>query len=224
MAYTLDPAKLVTDAITSLVNSAVIIGMPATNAPVPLFCLCEIPEERVHGSVMLPGALTQAGEMKTRAVINPSEFEFSAVMAEHDSKNSDTFKTVQTALTAIAALINSVATYGAVLPNLSAIATGYVASQISSLTQIKNNMMPVMILSSYFSLGVMQQGTAYLTSAWYIEDFYATHQGGKDGTVINIKLREQFTPRNLSTLAGAAATVAGEITSSIGGTALGSLF
>lgn len=224
MAFSLDPAKLVTDAITSLVNSAVIIGMPATNAPVPLFCLCEIPEETMRGSVMLPGALTQAGEMKTRSVINPSEYEFSAVIAEHDSKNSDVFKTVQTALTAIAALINSVATYGAILPNLTAIATGYVASQMSALTQIKNNMMPVMILSSYFSLGVMQQGTAYLTSSWYIEEFYASHEGGKDGTVIKLKLREQFTPRNVSTLAGAAATIAGEITSSIGGTALGSLF
>lgn len=224
MSFSLDPATLVTDAITSLVNSAVIIGMPSSGSPVPLFCLCEVPEETMRASATLPGALTQVGEMRTRSVIQPSTMELSLAMTEHDGKNSDIFKAVQVALTAIAALINSYATYGSILPNVSGLTTGYVASQISNLVQMKNYMMPIMVLSNYFSLGVLQQGTAYLSSSWYIEDIEASHEGGKDGTIIKLRIKEQFTPRNVSTLAGAVSAIAGETISPLAGLAVGGLF
>jgi len=226
MSFTLNPATLITNAITSLVNSAVIIGMPCPGAPTPLFCLCEIPEETMHASANLPGALTQVGEMKTRSVIQPSTMELSLAMSEHDGKNPDLFKIVQTALTAIAAIINSIASYGAILPNLSNLTTGYVSSQISSLVQMKNNMQPIMILSNYFSLGVLQQATPYLSSAWYIEDIEASHEGGKDGIILKLRIREQFTPRNVSTLAGAVSAIAGEIVSPLAsvGSTIGGLF
>lgn len=224
MAFSLNPATLITNAVTSLVNSAVLIGMPCDGAPVPLFCLCEFPEETIHGAVTLPGALTQSGEMKTRSVIQPSTVDLSLAIVEHDSKNPEIFKAVQIALTAIAVLINSVASYGSILPNLSGITTGYVASQISSLFQIKNNMQPVMLLSSYFSLGILQQNTAYLSSSWFIEEIEAPHEGGKDGVIIKIKLKEQFTPRNVSTLAGMASAIAGETISPLAGQAVGGLF
>jgi hypothetical protein len=221
MSFSLNPATLVTNAITSLVNSAVIIGMPCQGAPVPLFCLCEVPEETMRASVTLPGALTQAGEMKTRSVIQPSTMELSLAMSEHDGKNNEIFKIVQTALTAIAVIINSIASYGAILPNLSALTSGYIASQISSLVQMKNNMQPIIVLSNYFSLGVLQQGTPYLSSAWYIEDIEASHEGGKDGTIIKIKIKEQFTPRNVSGLAGMASAIASETISPIIGQVAG---
>ena len=223
MSFSLDPSKLVTDAITSLVNSAVIIGMPTSGAPTPLFCLCEVPEETMRSSVTLPGALTQAGEMKTRSVIQPSTVELSLAIVEHDSKNSDVFKAVQIALTAIAVIINSIASYGAILPNLSNLTSGYVASQISSLVQMKNNMQPIIVLSNYFSLGVLQQGTPYLSSAWYIEEIEAPHEGGKDGVIIKIRLKEQFTPRNIGTLKGMITTIASETISPLAGQ-IGGLF
>ena len=224
MAFSLNPATLITNAVTSLVNSAVLIGMPTQGAPVPLFCLCEFPEETIHGGVTLPGALTQAGEMKTRSVIQPSSIDLSLAIVEHDSKNPEIFKTVQVALTAIAVLINEIASYGAILPNLTGLTTGYVASQISSLFQIKNNMQPVMVLSSYFSLGILQQNTSYLSSSWFIEEIEAMHEGGKDGTIIKLKLKEQFTPRNASTLQGQASAIAGELISPLAGLAVGGLF
>ena len=222
--FSLDPASLITNAVTSLVNSAVVIGMPTEGSPVPLFCLCEIPEETMRASVTLPGALTQVGEMRTRAVIQPSTMELSLAMSEHDGKNNDVFKVVQVALTAIASVINSMASFGAIIPNLSNLTSGYVASQISSLNQIKNNMQPVIVLSNYFSLGVIEQATPYLSSAWYIEDIEASHEGGKDGTVIRLRLKEQFTPRNVSTLSGAVAAIAGEVVSPLAGKALGGIF
>jgi len=222
--FNIDPASLITESVTSLVNSAVVIGMPAEGAPVPLFCLCEIPEETMMSSVTLPGALTQAGEMKTRSVIQPSVMELSLAMSEHDGKNADIFKIVQISLTAIANIINAFANYGSILPNLSGLTSGYVASQISSLVQIKNNMMPIMVLSNYFSLGVLQQGTSYLSSKWFIEEIGASHEGGKDGTIIKLRIKEQFTPRNASTWGGAAAAIAGEIISPNVGQAVGAIF
>lgn len=222
--FSLNPATLITNAVTSLVNSAVLIGMPTQGAPVPLFCLCEFPEETIHGAVTLPGALTQAGEMKTRSVIQPSSVDLSLAIVEHDSKNPEIFKAVQVALSAIAVLINEIASYGAILPNLTGLTTGYVASQISSLFQIKNNMQPVMVLSSYFSLGILQQNTSYLSSSWFIEEIEAMHEGGKDGTIIKLKLKEQFTPRNASTLQGMASAIASETISPLAGLAVGGLF
>jgi hypothetical protein len=224
MAFSLDQSKMITNAVTGLVHSSVVIGLPTSQSYAPLFMLCEIPEESVRGSVRLPGALTQAGEMKTRSVIEPSEFEFQAVIAEHDSKNPDIFKVVQISLTAIASIINSMAGFGMIFPNLSNIATGYVQSQISALTQIKNNMQPVMILGSYFSLGVMQQATPYLNSWWFIESFSAPHEGGKDGTVITIKLREQFEPVDWTSAAGIAKAVAGQVVAPLAGVVLGGQF
>lgn len=224
MSFSLDPEKLITNAVTSLVNSAVIIGMPCDGAPMPLFCLCEFPEETIRGGVTLPGALTQAGEMKTRSVIEPSTIDLSLAITEHDSANSDIFKAVQVALTAIAVLINSVASYGTILPNLSSLTSGYVASQISSLYQMKNNMQPIMLLSNYFSLGILQQNTSYLSSSWYIEHIEANHEGGKDGIIIKLNLKEQFKPRNVSSLAGIVSAVASELVSPLAGSAMGGLF
>jgi hypothetical protein len=220
--FSLNPATLITNAVTSLINSAVIIGMPVKGSPVPLFCLCEFPEETMHASSTLPGALTQAGEMKTRSVIQPSVVDLTLAISEHDGKNPEIFQIVQVALTAIAQIINSIASYGAILPNLSGLTTGYVASQISALVQMKNDMQPIMILSNYFSLGVLQQGTSYLSSSWYIEDIEASHEGGKDGIILKIRIKEQFTPRNIST-AGMASTIASETISPLVGS-IGSLF
>lgn len=222
--FSLNPATLITNAVTSLVNSAVLIGMPVKGAPTPLFCLCEFPEETIRGGVILPGALTQAGEMKTRSVIQPSSIDLTLAITENDGKNSDIFKTVQTALSAIAVLINSISSYGSILPNLSGLTTGYVSSNISSLFQIKNNMQPVMLLSNYFSLGILQQNTAYLSSSWYIEEIESMHEGGKNGVTLNLKLKEQFTPRNVSSVKGKIAAIASETISPLAGQAVGGLF
>jgi len=224
MAFSINPATLITNAVTSLINSAIIVGMPAAGAPVPLFCLCEFPEETMQSSVTLPGALTQAGEMKTRSVINASVVNLTLAITEHDGKNPDIFKAVQVSLTAIAQIINSLASYGAILPNLSNLTSGYVASQIASLVQMKNNMQPIMLLSNYFSLGVLQQATPYLSSSWYIEDIEAPHEAGKDGVVIKIRLKELFQPRNADTLKGAATAIAGEVVSPLAGQLMGVIF
>jgi hypothetical protein len=224
MAISINIAGIISGAITSLVDSAIIIGLPTTDAPAPTFVLCEIPNERAHASVKLPGHLTQAGEFKARTVIEASDIELDVILSDIPaSRDQSTYRIIQTALNDVALVTNSLASFGSVLPNLSGLSVGYVASCISTLNQMKNYMKPIMLLGSYLPLGVLQQTTPYLSSAWYIEELSPPHTAGEAGVAMTVKLREQFSMRNLSTL-GAVLSVASAVAAPNGGTNIGDMF
>ena len=224
MAVSLDITGLISGAVTSLFDSAVIIGLPTTNAPVPSFCMCEITGERGHAAARLPGNLTQAGEFRARTVVEPSTMELDIVLSDIPaSQDQNIFRAIQVVLNDAALVTNSVASFGAILPNLSGLSVGYVASCLSVLNQMKNYMQPVMILGSYIPLGVLQQNTPYLSSGWYIEDISPPHEAAKAGIALTIRLREQFTLRS-STLLGKILSVASETIAPNGGSAIGSVF
>ena len=224
MAVSLNLSGMISGAVTGLFDSAIIIGLPTTDAPVPTFCLCEFPAERGRTSARLPGNLTQAGEYRARTVIEAATMELDIVLSDVPvTKNQNIFRAIQTALNDVALASNSLASFGAVLPNLSGLAVGYVASCLSTLNQMKNYMQPIMIIDSYIPLSSLQQTTPYLSSAWYIEDISEPHEGGKAGLEVTIKLREQFSLRN-TTLLGAVYAVASEIIAPNGGATIGSLF
>ena len=221
---TLNIPGMISGAITSFAQSAIIIGLPTADAPVPTFCLCEIPNERARASARLPGNLTQAGEFKARTVIEASTIELDVILSDIPmSRDMTIFRMIQSTLNAVALVSNSIASFGAVLPNLSGLSVGYVASCISILNQIKNFMKPVMILGSYIPLGVLQQTTPYLSSAWYIEEISPPHIAGEAGVAMTIRLREQFSQRSTSG-AGAVFSVASEVAAPNGGVIIGGMF
>jgi len=221
---TLNIPGMISGAITSFAQSAIIIGLPTLDAPVPTFCLCEIPNERARASARLPGNLTQAGEFKARTVIEASTIELDVILSDIPmSRDMTIFRMIQSTLNAVALVSNSLASFGAVLPNLAGLSVGYVASCISILNQIKNFMKPVMILGSYIPLGVLQQTTPYLSSAWYIEEISPPHEAGQAGVAMTIRLREQFTQRSTSG-AGAVFSVASEVAAPNGGIIIGGMF
>lgn len=225
MAVAINVASLISGAVTNLFNSALIIGLPTADAPVPTFCMCEIPNERARASVRLPGHLTQAGEFKARSVIEASTIDLDIILSDIPaSADQSTFRKIQIVLNNAALIANSFASFGAVLPNLSGLTVGYVASCISVLNQMKNYMKPIMLLGSYIPLGVLQQTTPYLSSAWYIEEISPPHAAGEAGVAMTIRLREQFSARDLSSLLGAALTVASEVAAPNGGSNLGGAF
>jgi hypothetical protein len=139
------------------------------------------------------------------------------------SKDQSVFRAIQIVLNDAALVANSVATFGAVLPNLAGLSVGYVASCLSVLNQMKNYMQPIMILGSYIPLGVLQQTTPYLSSGWYIEEMSPPHEAGKAGVALTIKLREQFTLRS-STLLGKILSVASDTVAPNSGANIGGLF
>lgn len=222
---TLNIPGMISGAITSFAQSAIIIGLPTLDAPVPTFCLCEIPNERAHASARLPGNLTQAGEFKARTVIEASTIELDVILSDIPmSRDMTIFRMIQSTLNAVALVSNSLASFGAVLPNLAGLSVGYVASCISILNQIKNFMKPVMLLGSYIPLGVLQQTTPYLSSAWYIEEISPPHEAGQAGVAMTILLREQFTKRDTSSALGAVSAVASEVAAPNGGVTIGGMF
>lgn len=227
MAFSLNMLTIqgmISGAITSFVDSAIIIGLPTLDAPVPTFCLCEIPNERARASARLPGNLTQAGELRARTVIEASTIELDIVLSDIPmSSDLSLYRVIQSTLNSVALVSNSLVSFGAVLPNLSGHAVGYVASCISILNQIKNFMKPVMILGSYIPLGVLQQTTPYLSSAWYIEEISPPHVAGEAGVALTIRLREQFTARSTTGI-GAVSAVASEVVAPNGGVTIGGQF
>ena len=221
---TLNIPGMISGAVTNFADSAVIIGLPTADAPVPTFCLCEIPNERAHASARLPGNLTQAGEFRARTVIEASTIDLDVVFTDIPTTRDLTmYRMIQTALNSVALISNSLASFGAILPNLSGMSVGYVASCISILNQMKNFMKPVMLIGSYISLGVLQQTTPYLSSAWYIEEISPPHKAGEAGVAMTIRLREQFSMRS-TTGAGAVASVATEVAAPNGGVTIGGEF
>jgi hypothetical protein len=224
MAVSIDLNGLISGAVSNLFDSAVIIGLPTSDAPVPTFCLCEIPGERGRASARLPGNLTQAGEFKARTVIEASTIELDIVLSDIPvSNDQNVFRAIQVVLNDVALVANSVASFGAVLPSLSGLSVGYVASCLSVLNQMKNYMQPIMILGSYIPLGALQQTTPYLSSSWYIEEMSPPHEAGKAGIALTLRLREQFVLRS-STLLGKILSVASEIAAPNGGAKIGGLF
>jgi hypothetical protein len=217
-------AGLISGAVTNLFDSAVIIGLPTMESPAPTFCLCEIPNERGRAAVRLPGNLTQAGEFKARTVIEASTMELDVVLSDVPASfDQSNFRAIQVVLNNAALALNSIASFGAVLPNLSGLSVGYVASCLSVLNQMKNYMQPIMILGSYIPLGVLQQSTPYLSSAWYIEEISPPHEAGKAGIALTLRLREQFTIRNITGV-GAVLSIASEVIAPNGGVTMDGLF
>jgi hypothetical protein len=221
---TLNIPGMISGAVTNFVDSAIIIGLPTSDAPVPTFCLCEIPNERAHASARLPGNLTQAGEFRARTVIEASTIELDIILSDIPmSSDLSLYRVIQSTLNSVALVSNSLVSFGAVLPNLAGLSVGYVASCISILNQMKNFMKPVMILGSYIPLGVLQQTTPYLSSAWYIEEISPPHVAGEAGVALTVRLREQFTARSTTGI-GAVASVASEVAAPNGGVSIGGMF
>lgn len=222
MAISLDPSQLISNAVTNAIGAAVLIGMPTKDSPVPNFVLCAIPEEQPEMSARLTGAIIQAGEFNARTIIQPSRHKFTAVISEDDT-SSEALRTVQTILSGLALLTNSIASFGAVLPNVSGLTTGSLNAQVTSLNAIKNNRQPVMLLGAYFSLDSLQQQTPYLTSKWYVERITPQHSQQERGAVFQIEIVEQL-EKKASALSIGLKALAGEIRSPLADQPMGSLF
>ena len=223
MAISLDPTQIVSNAITDSIGSSVLIGMPTKEAPVPNFVLLAIPDEQPELSASLSGAITQAGEFAARTIIQPSTLKFTGVISEDDT-STEALRTIQTILSGLSLLTNQVATFGAVLPNLSGLTTGFLNAQVGALAAIKNNRQPVMLLGAYFSLNSLQQQTPRLSSKWYVQRISAQHDEKKRGAMFQIELREQLERRDTSLLKGGLKALAGEIGSPLAGQTMGLFF
>jgi len=222
--FNVDPATLIGNALADVVKRSIIVGMPSDTAPVPNFILCEIPEEAFRSSVQLSAFQTAQGDISSKSAVNPGEYPIQIVLSDDDTTPAAWFTAVTTALTAIASLANTAAVFGSVIPNLSALTTSYVGSQLASLTVMKNNRQPIVILQAYFNLGTISQTSPYLESQWFIETIEGNAAEGEQGCTLNVTLKEQLKKRDAAfTGPNLLKNLAGALLGPVAGSAVGAL-
>ena len=224
MAFNVDPASLIGNALADVVQRSIIVGMPSDIAPVPNFVLCEIPEEGARTSVQLSALQIAAGDISAKSAINPGEYHMQVVLSDDDTTPASWFAAVVTALTAVANLVNQISSAGSVIPNLSALTTSYVGAQLASLTAMKNGRQPITVLQSYINLGTISQTSPYLASNWYIESISLVASEAEQGCIVDLTLKEQLTKRDAGFgFASLLKNLAGELVSPLAGAALGAV-
>ncbi len=225
MAFNIDPATLIGNALADVVQRSIIIGMPSDTAPIPNFILCEIPEEGADTSVSLSAFQVAPGDLSSKSAVNSGEYHIMIALSDDDTTPATWFTAVTTALAAITGGLNSLLSFGGgIIPNLSAITSSYVGGQLAALTAMKNNRQPITILQAYINLGTISQTSPYLESQWFIEKMNIMAAEGEQGCIVNLSLKEQLKKRNAAfTSANLLKNLAGELLGPLGGGALGAI-
>lgn len=219
MGFSIDPVDLIGSAVSDIVKTSIIIGMPSPTAKIPNFILATIPDERAQGSVTLASLQVTAGDYLMKGAINSGVYTMTVVLSDYDPLPTTWLSAVATALQQLSNVGNSIANFGAILPNLSSLTTNFVRSQLSVLYQMKNNVMPIIILNSYITLGSISQTHPNLQSNWYIEDVSSIKEESEGGLVVDISLRELLTKRDSSlSKKNIIANIAGVVTGGLVGT------
>ncbi len=223
MAFSVDPQTLGGGLVESITNITmpIIVGMSSDIAPVPNFIIAVIPNEEASGSTELSSLQLNPGNLLLKSAVNPGQYRISIALSDQVNFPSAWFQYVATALQQISAVSNSIANYGAILPNISGISANFVASQLSTLFAMKNGMQPIMILNSYILLGSISQTSPYLTSNWYIDNIDILKEEAEGGLVVQVSLKELLTKGNvLQSAVNAVSNIGGRVLSPIAGTLL----
>lgn len=198
MAFSLDPAALIGNAIQGAIGAPILIGLPSPTAKIPNFVIGIMPEEQVQTSVALPAFQLTAGDLFMKSAIQPGEYTFRFVLSQDPMLNAEWLSTVATAVQAFSGVAGQIANFGAVLPNLSGVSSNYAVSQLSTLRNIKNGMQPVLLLNAFIPLGSVSQNNPFLSSEWYIETIDVVREEAEGGGVVEVTLKELLRKRNPS--------------------------
>lgn len=213
---TIDPQNLIGNAVSNLVKTSIILGLPSPIAPVPNFVLATINTESAQGSVTLPGLQLTAGDYLMKVAINPGTYSFTLILSDYDPLPAPWLTAMTTALQQLSNLANQAANFGSVLPNLSSVSANHVSSQLAVLYSMKNNAQPILILNSYITLGSLSQTNPYLQSNWYIEMINPAREEAEGGLVVDITVKELLTKRDASlTTKNIISNIAGVVTGGV---------
>lgn len=202
MAFSLDPATFIGNQIQGLIGAPVIIGLPSPQGPVPNFVIGIIDEEHADTSINLPAFQLSAGDLFMKSSLESGTYSFNMVLSQDPMLATQWISTLATTLQALSLVTNSIANYGAVLPNLSGISANYAVSQLSTLRNIKNMSQPILLLNTFITLGSISQNNPYLSSNWYIQNISLGRQGAQGGGIVTVTLKELLVKRDPSLTAG----------------------
>ena len=220
MPFSIDPSDLIGSAISDLVKTSIIIGMPSPISSVPQFVLATIPTESAQGSVTLPSLQLTAGDYLMKVAVNSGTYSMTVILSDYDPFPSPWLAAVTTAVQQLAGIGSSLASFGAVLPNLSGLTSNFVQSQLGVLYSMRDNAMPITLLNSYIHLGAISQKNPNLQSNWYIETISVGHEEAEGGLVVDLGLKELLSKKNsdLSDVRNLLGNLAGIATAGLIGT------
>lgn len=198
MSIKIDPSDLIGMAVSEVVKTSLIIGMPSPTAKIPSFVLGLIPTEQAQSSVSMATMQVTAGDMLQKVAVDSSIAAFTIMLVDSSPVNSEWFSAITTIIQQLSTLTNSVVEYGSTLPNFSAVTANYARSQLSTLVQMKNNAQPIYIFNSYMNLSSISQTSPYLQSHWYIDSINVNKEESENGMIVDVSVRELISKRDLN--------------------------
>lgn len=212
MAFEFNPRGKLGETSSGLLEQSIIIGLPSESNPIPNFVIGTTTTERASISSTLPGMTVTDGDLVQKSARNGGRYTFQLIISETpnitNQQTAKVSKAVQQISNVAKTLLNP-ATSG--IPNLSGVNTSYIATQLTTLRNMKDNFQPILALNLYMPLSSFSIGNNFLSSYWYIENIDFNKGEAERGVLITINLKELIERRSFSSVKRVLANLATEI-------------
>ena len=212
MAFEFNPRGKLGDTANGLITQSVIIGLPSESNPIPNYVIGTTTTENANVSSTLPGMTITDGDLVQKSARNGGKYTFKLIISETPNiTNQQTAKISQAVqqISNVAKTLLNPATSG--IPNLSGVNTSVIASQLTTLRNMKDNFQPILALNLYMPLSSFSIGNNFLTSYWYIENMSFDKGEAERGIQVSISLKELVERRSFTSVKRVLANLATEI-------------
>ena len=146
MAFEFNPKEKIGNYSQGIIGQSVIIGLPSNARAIPNFVIGTTTWERAGISSTLPGLTVTDGDLIQKSARNGGAFSFQFIISETPNVSSQQIARVSKAVQQISnvarTLLNPAPSF---IPNLSGINTSFVATQLTTLSNMKD------FFSAYYS-------------------------------------------------------------------------
>ena len=199
MAFSFDPKGKVSDYSQGLIGQSIIIGLPSIASYIPTFVIGTTTTERATISSTLPGMTVTDGDLVQKSARNGGRYTFQIIISETPNVSSQQIAKVSKAVQQVANLARTLLNPApSNIPNLSGINTNQIASQLTTLRNMKDYFQPVLALNLFMPLSSFSIGSNNLTSYWYIENIEFNKGEAERGVQVSVTLKELIQRRAFS--------------------------
>ena len=152
------------------------------------------------------------GDLVQKSARNGGKYSFELIISETPNiTNQQTAKVSQAVqqISNVAKTLLNPATSG--IPNLSGVNTSYIATQLTTLRNMKDNFQPILALNLFMPLSSFSIGNNFLTSYWYIENMDFDKGMADRGIIVRISLKELIERRSFTSVKRTLANLATEL-------------
>lgn len=200
MAFEFNPKEKLGNYSQGVLGQSIIIGLPSNASLIPSFVIGTTTVERASMSNTLPGLTVTDGDLIQKSARNGGNYNITLIISETPNVSSQQIAKVSKAVQQISnvarTLLNPAPSF---IPNLSGINTSYIATQLTTLRNMKDFFQPILALNLFMPLSSFSIGSNFLNSFWYIERVSIVKEESARGMVVDIALKEILERRSFST-------------------------